>query len=95
VDGITITGDGGGNTNTPKYYTGDKSLRTYSKNTLTFTGGTITKIEIATVRNDGIEVSTGTLTDNIWTGSAAEVVFTTNPASSKQVRYTSITVTYE
>lgn len=97
VNGITITADGGGNSNTPKFYTGDNSLRTYVNNTLTFTGGTITEIEFTMVRNNGLSASPGDLvapedaTSGIWTGSSNSVVFTT---TTGQVRYTTITVTY-
>jgi hypothetical protein len=113
VNGITITGALGANpSNDPKYYTSGSALRTYAGNTLTFTGGTIIKIELTnrkgSARVDGYTASVGTLAGDIkvdggtatWTGSAAEVVFTTNPqntdgVANPQHHFSKFVVTYQ
>ncbi|MCR5198921.1 MAG: hypothetical protein K6D55_09110 [Prevotella sp.] len=65
VDGTTITFDGGGNTNTPKYYNSGTSIRMYPQNTMTIkaSGKTIQSIKLScsthygTLCNAGGEVS--------------------------------------
>ena len=101
VNGITITGAGGGNTNTPKFYNGTSTtvtaLRTYKDNTLTFTGGTITKIEWEDgTRKDGVTANTGAVAGTVWTGSSTSVVLTTasTTVTNPQQHYVKITVTY-
>ncbi|MDR2890975.1 MAG: DUF5689 domain-containing protein [Alistipes sp.] len=99
VNGITIAGDGGGNSNDPKFYsTGTPALRTYKDNTLTFTGGTITKIEWTNgSKSDGVTCASGSISGTTWTGSAASVVLTTasTTVDNPQHHYTKIIVTYE
>ena len=48
TDGTTLTFDGGGNTNTPKYYNTGTNIRIYAKNTMTINAGSkkIATIEI-------------------------------------------------
>lgn len=45
-EGITITFDKGTNSNAPKYFDKGNSIRMYAKNTMTITGGIITKLVI-------------------------------------------------
>ena len=54
VDGTTITFDGGGNTNAPKYYDKGTSVRMYPKNSMTIkaSGKTIASVTL-TCSNDG------------------------------------------
>ncbi|MBQ8046967.1 MAG: DUF5017 domain-containing protein [Prevotella sp.] len=55
VDGTKITFDGGGNSNTPKYYTTGASLRMYPKNSLTITanGKTISSVTLNCTEQSG------------------------------------------
>lgn len=95
--GFTATLDGGGNSNTPKYYTSGTALRMYGDNTMTITGSSITKITFtltgnenqtqleANVGNYALEGTTGT-----WTGEADAVTFTV--PSGKQARIQKIEI---
>lgn len=87
-DGITLELTKGSSDNsTPKYYTGNNTLRFYNGGTLTVTaptGKAITQIEF-TLEKGGKSISanrgTGTYTtdkDYTWTGNSTSVVFTAN-----------------
>ncbi|MCH5177871.1 MAG: hypothetical protein J1F25_07585, partial [Prevotellaceae bacterium] len=83
--------------NAPAYYTQDKTLRTYAKNTFTVTATkTIEsiKLELATSTFADVTVNTGTYSRNnligTWEGSATSVVFTNG--ASGQTRLAKITV---
>lgn len=69
-------------------------MRLYNGNTLTVDGNgtTITKVVFDFNENGSyLTANKGTLSDGVWTGSEASIVFT---ADGKQVRINSITVTY-
>lgn len=107
VEDITIALDKGSNTNGPKYYTTGASLRVYPNNTMTFTGATITKIEITYTQNDsakGVCSLTATIGafdgsdwnggEMTWTGEAASVPFTVASTKNGALRIAKIVVTY-
>lgn len=103
---ITLTFDGGGNNNSPKYYTASPAaIRMYPKNTLTVSSinnSDITKIEIGFSANYGdgenkedVYFMADGYSNGTWQGNATSVVLTVNPdAASGQVRVQTITVTY-
>ncbi len=100
VEDITFAFDGGGNNNSPKYYTSGDAVRCYPKNTITVSGKKIKKVEV--VAPDGytnaIDLYDGsTKLDNfVWEGSSEEVVLTFDPnKTSGQSRFVKINVTYE
>lgn len=100
VGDITFAFDGGGNNNSPKYYTSGTAVRCYPKNTITVSGKKIKKVEV--VAPDGytnaIDLYDGsTKLDNfVWEGSSEEVVLTFDPnKTSGQSRFVKINVTYE
>ena len=74
-------------------------MRVYKGNTFTFTSSTnITRIEFTFTEDKystGLTVSSGTLSDNVWTGSATTVTFTNPTDNADQVRITDIEVTYD
>ena len=100
VGDVTIAFDGGGNNNSPKYYTSGAAVRCYPKNTITVSGKTIKKVEV--VAPDGYTnaidlYNDSTKLDNFtWEGSSENVVLTfdRNKASG-QSRFVKINVTYE
>ena len=100
VGDVTIAFDGGGNNNSPKYYTSGTAVRCYPKNTITVSGKTIKKVEV--VAPDGYTnaidlYNDSTKLDNFtWEGSSENVVLTfdRNKASG-QSRFVKINVTYE
>lgn len=92
---LTFTFAGGGNSNTPKYYTSGTALRMYSKNTMTITGATITKIEFTFIDRNELTTATGNLENGVWTGSSDNLVFTVDTANSKsQARIQKMVITY-
>ena len=82
----------GGASNTPKYYTSDKTARFYNGGTLTITAPEnylISKIEFTT-GDWGVNANKGTLDGKTWTGLAQEVIFTgtaTSKVKSLKVYY--------
>ncbi len=95
---VTLTFDKGSNTsNGPKYYTSDTTVRLYAGNTLTVSSDVaITLIQFSF--SSGSEASSlalsseeGTYVDNIWTGSATVINFT----STGKPRITAIKVLYD
>lgn len=100
VDDVTIAFDGGGNNNSPKYYTSGTAVRCYPKNTITISGKTITKVEVIAPNgySNAIDLYDGnTKLDNFtWSGSSEKLVLTFDPSQkSGQSRFVSINVTYE
>lgn len=100
VGDVTIAFDGGGNNNSPKYYTSGTAVRCYPKNTITVSGKTIKKVEV--VAPDGYTnaidlYNNSTKLDNFtWEGSSDNVVLTFDPnKTSGQSRFVKINVTYE
>ena len=79
--------------NPPAYYDGDKSLRFYASNSLTLKGPGISKI-VFTYANGkkSLSANVGTLSDDVWTGQADEIVFT---VPSGQARIVSMEITYQ
>ena len=100
VDSITFAFDGGGNQNSPKYYTSGEAVRCYPKNTITISGKTITKIVLNAPSGytNAIDLYCGSekLNDFTWTGNSSEPVVLTFDANktSGQSRFVSIDVTY-
>ena len=100
VGDVTIAFDGGGNNNSPKYYTSGTAVRCYPKNTITVSGKTIKKVEV--VAPDGYTnaidlYNDSTKLDNFtWEGSSENVVLTFDRnKTSGQSRFVKINVTYE
>ena len=61
TDNTTLTFDGGGNTNSPKYYNAGTNVRIYPKNTMTINAGSkkIAAIEISCDTNSGTLCNAG------------------------------------
>lgn len=100
VGDVTIAFDGGGNTNSPKYYTSGAAVRCYPKNTITVSGKTIKKVEVVAPDgyNNAIDLyNDSTKLDNFtWEGSSENVVLTFDRnKTSGQSRFVKINVTYE
>ena len=102
VGGLTFSFDGGGNTNTPKYYDTGAAARIYGSNSMTITAAApITKIEFTfggtnyAFKSGGYEFSNGTyaLATKTWTGSAESI--TIKNTTTSQWRIVSMTITYE
>ncbi len=84
-----VAAKGSNSSNGPKYYTSDNTARFYAGNTLTISSTTnkkIAKIEFNV--NVNATVNTGSLTNNIWIGSATTVVFTMPKVSIKTIKVT-------
>ena len=99
-DNVTLVFAKGEGTNAPKYYDAGTNVRVYKNNTLTVSSEkTITKIEFFCTNSYGIHnettFSTGTCTDDVWTGSAKSVELVNATSGNTQIRFTSIKVTYE
>ena len=99
VGAITITGEKGSNSNTPKYYTSGTAVRFYGGNsfTLTSSGNKIAKVEFTFASGEGtneITADVGTFQSPVWTGSAQAVKFTIG-GTSGQRRISKIVVTFE
>ena len=96
IGSVTLNGAGGGNSNVPRYYTKGSAIRVYPNNTLTFSSTSpITRIEFTFSQGDSsnMSASTGTLSDDVWTGQSLTVVFT-NTMESGQFRLSGVSVTY-
>ena len=102
VGGLTFSFDDGGNTNTPKYYTGGSAARIYGSNSMTISAAApISKIEFTfagtnyAFKSGGYEFSNGTyaLATKTWTGSAESI--TIKNTTTSQWRIVSMTITYE
>lgn len=98
---VTLAWDGGGNNNTPKYYTSGAAARIYPKNSLTVSaaGYRIVKVEFEIdTTNTKFEwiCDKETYADWVWNGSETQVTFTADPTkTSGQIRCKSVKVTYE
>ena len=93
---MTMNGAKASGSNTPKYYTSDYSVRVYGGNTITFeSANTMTEIAFTVVNSYGGEnltASTGTISDDVWTGEATSVTFTNT--GSSQFRFKNVNITY-
>ena len=69
---------------------GKTDLRIYKEGTLTFSGATITKIELAGATVNVFSANIGTITGGVWEGSSSEVVLTATGTG----KINTITVTY-
>lgn len=86
VNGVTFTPDGGGNSNTPKYYNTGSALRMYPKNSLTISAEkTISKITL--VCNDG-SVAHGNVGAEPGNVNVADPVVTISDINAKTVKIT-------
>lgn len=88
---ISITGNSG-----TQNYINDSETRIYGSHTLTFkvpTGYVLTKITGlgTTTKSDISAISTGTISERVWTGSANSVSFTINGRTD----FTTVSVTFE
>lgn len=100
VKGITFAFDGGGNNNSPKYYTSGSAVRCYPKNTITVSGGKIKKVEVVAASDytNAIDLYDGTtkLDNFTWEGNSDKVVLTFDKnKTSGQSRFVKINVIYE
>lgn len=95
-----------GNTAVNSDYNTAETLRVYKGHALSFTGKTITRIEITydgsrygnsiTVNTGNFAASTATGGTHVWTGSSDNVIITNNATSTNvQLRPTKIVITYE
>ncbi len=94
IDNVTYSFAQNTGTNPPKYYNSGTSVRFYQNNSLTISSSsTITAIEFSYSQSEFVQasVSTGTVTDGNWSGSATSVTFTNK--NSTQVRVSQIVVT--
>jgi hypothetical protein len=99
-DNVTLVFAKGEGTNAPKYYDAGTNVSVYKNNTLTVSSEkTITKIEFFCASGYDVHsettFSTGTCSDNVWTGNAKSVEMVNATSGSTQIRFTSIKVTYE
>lgn len=105
-DGTTLTFDGGGNNNAPKYYNSGTAIRLYPKNSMTVTAKkTITAIELTCSANNAegqVSAAPGTvevndMTVHITAVNAASTVVTnahTGTGATSQLRIKSLKITY-
>ena len=99
VEDITIAFAGGGNSNSPKYYTSGTAVRCYPKNTINISGATIQKVELVVPSGytNAIDLYQGTtkLDNFAWEGNTDNLVLTFDSnKTSGQSRFVSIKVTY-
>lgn len=103
-NGITVSFDKGGNSNSPKFYNISTpwAARVYAKNTITISceSGSITNIEFPDIRkkdkdNNNLTCDNGAISsDNkTWTGTASSVTFTVG-GTSGHVKITTINITH-
>lgn len=102
-NGITVSFDKGGNSNSPKFYNTSTpwAARVYAKNTITISceSGSITNIEFPDIRkdkdNNNLTCDNGAISsDNkTWTGTASSVTFTVG-GTSGHVKITTINITH-
>ena len=99
IGSVTLNSNKGTNTNnSPKYYTTGKSMRIYPGNTFTFTSSkTITEIVFTYTQRDGndLSVSSGTLSNDTWSGEATSITFQSIAPASTQLRISEIEITCE
>ncbi len=106
-NGLTITTDGGGNNNTPKYYDSGSNLRMYPKNSITISAGkTISSITVTctsgSVANGNVKASKGNVnvsdpTISITGINDKSVTITNNDGSTgaaSQIRIVKFDITY-
>ena len=106
-NGLTITTDGGGNNNTPKYYDSGSNLRMYPKNSITISAGkTISSITLTctsgSVANGNVKASKGNVnvsdpTISITGINDKSVTITNNDGSTgaaSQIRIVKFDITY-
>ena len=106
-NGLTITTDGGGNNNTPKYYDSGANLRMYPKNNITISAGkTISSITLTctsgSVANGNVKASKGNVnvsdpTISITGINDKSVTITNNDGSTgaaSQIRIVKFDITY-
>lgn len=106
-NGLTVTADGGGNTNTPKYYDSGTNLRMYPKNSITISAGkTISSITLTctsgSVANGNVNASKGEVnvsdpTISITGINDKSVTITNNDSSTgaaSQIRIVKFDITY-
>ena len=94
---IEIVFEQNGNSSGPKYYTTGAATRLYPSNKMTIKGATITKITLTYTQGKSdstttFSANTGSLSNNIWTGSSSSVIFTAG--GKGHARLTKVTVTY-
>ena len=92
TDDMTATAAKGNGSSDPKYYDNGKSVRLYKGNTLTLAGPGITKISFTfSGGKKNLQSNVGTLANDVWTGSADEIVFS---VPDGQARIEAMEVTY-
>ena len=97
---FTMVFDKGEGSYAPKYYDAGTNVRIYKNNTLTISSDkTITKIEFLCTKDYDVHseavFSTGSCSDNVWTGSAKSVEMLNGTSGTTQIRLTGVKVTFE
>ena len=87
---ISMSATSGGTATRVWNSNGKTDLRIYKGGTLTFSGATITKIELAGATVNVFSADAGSMTDGVWEGSSSEVVLTATGTG----KINTITVTY-
>lgn len=95
ADGTTLTFDGGGNSNTPKYYNNGEAIRMYPKNSITISSSrTIVGIEFTcTETSEGIYNASGDISTTSGTVSTNGTLLTVTGASSNKITLTDVSST--
>ena len=94
-DGTTLTFDGGGNTNPPKYYDGGKNIRMYPKNTMTISASKKIAAVVLNVDkyNGTICNASGDITANPGSVSTSGQVVTINNVNANSTVITNTSTT--
>lgn len=95
ADGTTLTFDGGGNQNTPKYYNNGTNIRMYPKNSITINSSrTIVGIEFTcTETSEGVYNASGDISTTSGTVSTNGTLLTVTGASSNKITLTDVSST--
>lgn len=95
ADGTTLTFDGGGNQNTPKYYNNGTNIRMYPKNSITVSSSqTIVGIEFTcTETEEGIYNASGDISTTSGTVSTNGTLLTVSGASTNEITLTDVSST--
>ena len=94
-DGTTLTFDGGGNTNPPKYYNAGNNIRMYPKNTMTISASKKIAAVVLNVDkyNGDICNASGDITDNPGSVSTSEQVVTISNVNATSTVITNTSTT--
>ena len=95
ADGTTLTFDGGGNRNAPKYYDNGTNIRMYPNNSMTINSTqTIVGIEFTcTETNEGVYNASGDISTTSGTVSTSGNILTVSGASANEITLTDVSTT--